>query len=170
MSSYRRVITERQMQQVRDLYAAFGRMPIASFVEQFAASDVELKPVPDWAVLSSGEEVWRGRAAVTRSLEELETVVGRLSAELLELVDLGDSALAAIQLRGAGRESGADVELPVWHVIELGSDDLIKRMRSFPSEADAYAAVGSPAPRSAETSSGPQPPAEPPRISRRAPH
>jgi ketosteroid isomerase-like protein len=132
------------MQQVRDLYSAFGQMPIASFVEQFAAADVELKPVPDWAVLSSGEEVWRGHDAVIRSLEELESVVGQLSAELLELVDVGDEALAAIQLRGAGRESGAGVELPVWHLIELGSDDLITRMRSFPAAADAYAAVGPP--------------------------
>ena len=159
MSSYLRVITERQMQQVRDLYAAFGRMPIASFVEQFAASDVELKPVPEWVVLGSGEETWRGRDAVVRSLEELETVVGQLSAELLELVDVGDEALAAIQLRGAGRESGAAVELPVWHLIKLGSDDLITRMRSFPSAADAYAAISPVAPQPAAHSSGRRPPA-----------
>jgi hypothetical protein len=159
MSSYVDFITERQMQRVRDLYAAFGRMPIESFVHQFAASDVELKPVADWAVLSSGEEVWHGHDAVIRSLEELETVVGQLSAELLELVDVGEAALAAIQLRGAGRESGAGVELPVWHLIELGSDDLITRMRSFPSAADAYGAAGPPAPRPAESSSGGQPPA-----------
>jgi hypothetical protein len=159
MSSYFGVITERQMQQVRDLYAAFGRMPIAAFVQQFAASDVELKPVPDWAVLSSGEEVWRGQDAVIRSLEELESVVGQLSAELLELMDVGDAALAAIQLRGAGRGSGAGVELPVWHLIELGSDDLITRMRSFPSAADAHDAVGPREPRPAESSPGRQPPA-----------
>ena len=147
------------MQLLRDLYAAFGRMPIAQFVEQFATPDVELRPVPDWAVLGSGEEVWRGRDAVTRSLEELETVVGHLSAELLELVDVGDEALAAIQLRGAGRESGAGVELPVWHLIKLGHDDLITSMLSFPSAADAYAAVGLPVPQSAQRSVDQQPPA-----------
>jgi hypothetical protein len=147
------------MQRVRDLYAAFGRMPIAQFVDQFAAPDVELRPVPDWAVLGSGEDVWCGRDAVIRSLEELETVVGHLSAELLELVDVGDEALAAIQLRGAGRESGAGVELPVWHLMKLGSDDLITRMLSFPSAAAAYGAVGLPPPQSTERSVDPQPPA-----------
>jgi hypothetical protein len=71
---------------------------------------------------------------------------------------VGDEALAAIRLRGAGRESGAGVELPVWHLIKLGSADLITRMRSFSSAADAYAVVSLPAPHSAERSVDPQPP------------
>lgn len=117
-------------------------MPIASFVEKFSTRDVELRPVPHWAILGTGDETWCGREAVTRSLQELETVVGQLSAELIELVDVGEEALAAIQLRGAGRESGAGVELPVWHLVRLGSDGLVTRMRSFPTAAEAYEAAG----------------------------
>jgi hypothetical protein len=146
VSGYLHPITEEQLQQLRNLYAKFGRMPIDSFVRKFAASDVELQPVPHWAILGTGDETWCGREVVIRSLEELESVVGQLSVELLELVDVGEEALAAIQLRGAGRESGAGVELPVWHLVKLGSDGLVTRMRSFPTAAEAYEAAGSPAP------------------------
>jgi SnoaL-like domain len=143
-------MTEEELQRLRELYAAFGQMPIASFVHTFAAHDVELRPVPTWVVLGSGASTWCGHEAVIRALTELESEVGQLSAELLELIDLGDQALAAIQLRGAGRESGAGVELPVWHLVTFGSDGLVARMRSYPSAAEAYEGAGTRPPKASE--------------------
>jgi ketosteroid isomerase-like protein len=65
----------------------------------------------------------------------------RLSIEVLELRDGGDSGIAALRVRGHGLDSGVPFEETVWAADEW-RDGEVTRWRNFGSEAEALEAAG----------------------------
>ena len=61
--------------------------------------------------------------------------------EVHELTDAGDQVLAALTLRGRGKQSGVETSWEIWHVWTL-RDGRVVGHQAFTNRAEALAAAG----------------------------
>ena len=119
--------------------AAWNREDIDATLEVFDP-EVEWRPaVP--RLLGGGTAVYRGRHDVREWLQELDETIAELRIEISEIRDLGERVLAVGQLRGHGRESGAEVESPIGYVVEFKNGKVI-RIDDYLEPKEALEAAG----------------------------
>ena len=95
-----------------------------------------------FAMLGGGATVFRGHEGVREYLRDLDEAFAEFQiAEISEIRDLGERVLAVGQLRGRGRDSGAEVESPVAYVVEFKNGRII-RMDDFFDPKEALEAAG----------------------------
>jgi ketosteroid isomerase-like protein len=82
----------------------------------------------------------QGHEAVRRSLAHWKAEWDNYEVRPEELVDMGDSVVATVRLRGRGRGSGVEIEACFFDVYTL-RDGKIVRMDQFTERSDALAAV-----------------------------
>jgi ketosteroid isomerase-like protein len=107
-------------------------------------SGIELLcPDAEWDVSDFLDgEVYKGRAAIRAFWKYLYEEVWE-SVEMVEerLVDAGDSVVAMVRFRGAGRSSGAPVDLPIAWTFEFRRE-CVARVKLSLDRTAALEAVG----------------------------
>jgi ketosteroid isomerase-like protein len=95
---------------------------------------VEAEPIP-------GAGTYRGRDAVAALLRDRFDVLTTVRMEDVELEALDDERVfASMRAHGRGAGSGAVVSVPLWHVLTI-KDEWIVRLEEFVDEAAARAAA-----------------------------
>jgi ketosteroid isomerase-like protein len=94
---------------------------------------------PVWPGLDA---VYRGHAGVARWLKEAVLEPWQsFENEVLDYTDLGDHVLMLSHLRGKGRWSGVEVDMPIYNLFTV-SDDKVVRRRIYEKRDEAIEAAG----------------------------
>jgi ketosteroid isomerase-like protein len=117
--------------------AAFNRRDLDAYLA-LQHPGVEFTP---YERAMEGLGPYRGHDGIRTWWEESFAAFPDLRAELHEVRDLGNVALARGRLRGTGAESGAAFERGLWMAVEWRDKETVW-WRAFGSEAEALEAVG----------------------------
>jgi ketosteroid isomerase-like protein len=94
------------------------------------------------AFATVGDTVYHGHAGVRRIFRDMEEAWGKdIRSEPEAYFDLGDHTLSFGVFRGRGRQSGAEVVMPIAHVARW-RDGLIVYTKSYGSREDALRDLG----------------------------
>ena len=116
---------------------AFNRRDIDAFLA-LLDREVEFAPI----ILGvEGGAPYRGHDDVMTWWENVHGIFPDFNAELDEVRDLGDMAVARTRLRGHGTESGTPVEQTLWLFAQWRGKKCV-RWGMFESEAEALEAAG----------------------------
>jgi ketosteroid isomerase-like protein len=123
-------------QRIRDAYAAFVEGDIESLREFWHEDAIYVNPP---YAMEGGtregrdavEEIWNG----IYSLFEFETV------DVLEITEGASGVLVVVRYRGRGRTSGAPVDVPMAHVVDI-RDGRVARLAWYGTRAEAVEAAG----------------------------
>jgi ketosteroid isomerase-like protein len=118
-------------------YGAFNRRDLDAFLAfldpevEFTARTVEI----------GGDPSLRGHDGIRKWWRDLFAVFPDYKVEVLEVRDLGDSAIVALRARGHGLESDVPIDEALWHVHKM-RDGKSTWWQPFRSEAEALEAAG----------------------------
>lgn len=121
---------------VRRAYEEWNAGGVPAFFAWMAEA-IELRDPPQ--LPDAGD--WRGRAEVTRRLDEVATAVGGSSVELRDVRVLGNEVLVVMDWQRQGTGGSASLGA-VYHLVRL-TGDRIDRVRVFLTEEDALDADAS---------------------------
>jgi ketosteroid isomerase-like protein len=102
--------------------------------------EVELHPGMS-AALGGDATVFRGYEGVRRWMSGVDEALIEVNIELSEIRDLGDRVVAIGRLRGRGRASGAETEIPIGYVADFKAGKVI-RLRTYLDHQEALEAAG----------------------------
>lgn len=85
--------------------------------------------------------VYRGVEGILGFLEWMRSEFERPRIEVNELVDAGDQVVAAVTLRGRGKQSGVEASWAVWHVWTMEHGKVVHG-QAFTSREEALEAAG----------------------------
>jgi ketosteroid isomerase-like protein len=85
--------------------------------------------------------VYEGHDGIRRFIEEIDEVWDHLRLEPLKFIDAGDKVVVSHLVRGRGKGSGVDVELPSTSVYTLRNGKVIES-RMYREHGDALQAAG----------------------------
>ena len=85
--------------------------------------------------------VYRGVEGILGFLEWMRSEFERPRIEVNELVNAGDQVVAAVTLRGRGKQSGVEASWDVWHVWTM-EDGKVVHGQAFTSREEALEAAG----------------------------
>ena len=102
----------------------------------FADEDAEV-----FSAVTSMEGSYRGHEGVRRWWQDLHDSFPDWEPEIGEVRALGDATLAVMHIRGHGGESGAPIDVTLWHLAEWRNGRIV-RLSSHASEAEALEAAG----------------------------
>jgi ketosteroid isomerase-like protein len=130
-------MSQENVEIARRAYEAFNRGDLQTMVANLA---------PNFEYATTGAipgmtGVYRGGAGILGFLEWIWSEFERPSMEVHELVDAGNKVMAAVTLRGRGKQSGVETSWDVWHVwtVEHGK---VVHGQAFTSRAEAREAAG----------------------------
>ena len=118
------------------VYDAFNRRDLDAMLAcidpdvQFAVRLIEMQGSPDLRGHDGMREWWRGLLAVFPDIK----------IELLDVRDLGDSAIATLRIRGHGVDSGVPFDERMWQAIKV-RDGKATWWQTVSSEAEAVEAL-----------------------------
>ena len=117
--------------------AAYNAHDLPAFIEYFDPS-VELH-----SAFALGGGVYHGHDGMREYFRDLEDAWGRdgIRGEVEAFFDLGEHTFAFYVLYGRGRHSGADVAMPLAHVIRW-RDGLVVYFKVYADRADALSDLG----------------------------
>jgi ketosteroid isomerase-like protein len=119
--------------------AAYNRGDVEAMLEEL---DPEVEWHPLMQMLLGGETtVYRGYQGVREFLEDIDEAFTQLRAEPSEVRDLGERVIAIGHLRGRGRESRAQTEIPVVWLVDFNNGRGV-RVREYPDPSEALEAAG----------------------------
>ena len=131
-------MSEREVERVRETFAAFTRGDAAAFEET-------LTPEMTWhsALVPLLEKTtYQGPAEICRLLfEEIPAVLDGFAAEVVDVEDLGDTTLATIRFGGTATSTGLLVEQTVFQLWRHRDGKGIE-MRAYRRREDALEAAG----------------------------
>ena len=124
---------------VRRVSDAYNRRDVEAMLD-------ELHPEIEWypwlqVQLGGGATVYRGHEGVRDGVRDGEDAFSEVRAELSEVRDLGDRAVAIGHLRGRGKESGALTESELAWIVEFQGGKVI-RVREYLDPKEALEAAG----------------------------
>ena len=122
---------------VRSMYDGFstlaGGADVGAYVRAHFDPEIEYGPVDEI-------EPIRGHRAMVAWNERWFEAWDEFTAHVGELAEMGEAILTGITIRGRGGESGIEIDLRIFHVIELRGG-LIVRMREYLERDQALAAA-----------------------------
>ena len=124
---------------VRRVSDAYNRRDVEAMLD-------ELHPEIEWypwlqVQLGGGATVYQGHDGVRDGVRDGEDAFSEVRAELSEVRDLGDRAVAIGHLRGRGKESGALTESELAWIVEFQGGKVI-RVREYLDPKEAFEAAG----------------------------
>jgi ketosteroid isomerase-like protein len=129
-------MSQENVEVARRAYEAFNRGDLQAMVADLA---------PNFEYATTGAipgmtGVYRGGEGILGFLEWIWSEFERPSMKVHELVDAGDQVMAAVTLRGRGKQSGVETSWDVWHVwtVEHGK---VVHGQAFTSRAEALKAA-----------------------------
>src|SRR5262245_21019274 len=124
---------------IRRAADAFNRGDVDTFLREI---DPEIEWHPLLQVLLGGETtVYRGHERVRELYRDIDEVFAEPHVEVSEIRDLGERVVCIGQLRGCGRESGAETETAIAWLVDF-KDGKATRVREYLDPAEALEAVG----------------------------
>ena len=87
-------------------------------------------------------EVYRGFAGIERWLSGVDDIWDDFHAMPTELIDAGNDVVAAVTVRGKGKESGVEVEMNIFGVWTLRGSKVVRVMGGLRDRSEAFRAVG----------------------------
>jgi ketosteroid isomerase-like protein len=119
--------------------AAYNRRDIDAFLE-------EVDPDAEWhsltQVMFGGEHaVYRGHQGIREGVQDIDEALAEMQVECAEIRDLGEAILVDGRVRGRGRASGAEIDSPIYWVVEFRGGR-VTRMRDYLDPKDALEAAG----------------------------
>src|SRR5204862_5150578 len=126
-------MSQQPVEIVRECYEAYNRRDVAA-LQALCDEQCTMQTVIEG---QAEAEPFRGHDGIREWIENENDVWESLRMDEIELRAVGDDRVqtfAVALLRG--RESGIDLRIPVWSVIELRGTKVL-RLRSFPDEARA---------------------------------
>jgi uncharacterized protein len=130
-------MSEESVAIARRAYEAFNRGDLQAMVADLA---------PNFEYATTGAipgmiGVYRGVEGILGFLEWMRSEFERPRIEVHELVDAGDQVVAAVMLRGRGKQSGVEVSWDVWHVWTMEHGKVVHG-QAFTSRKEALEAAG----------------------------
>jgi ketosteroid isomerase-like protein len=119
----------------RTSMAAFNRRDVEAVVQTFAP-DAEW-----WPLRSSTEGPYRGHDGIRAWFEDTAEMFEYLRAEVDDVDERGDVAVATGRLEVKGRGSGAAIEVPIAWVFRFAGEKVIWA-KSYASREEALAEAG----------------------------
>jgi ketosteroid isomerase-like protein len=119
----------------RTSMAAFNRRDVEAVVQTFA-HDAEW-----WPLRSSTEGPYRGHDGIRAWFEDTAEMFEYLRAEVDDVDERGDVAVATGRLEVKGRGSGAAIEVPIAWVFRFAGEKVIWA-KSYASREEALAEAG----------------------------
>ncbi len=129
-------MSQENVEVVRRGYDAFNRGDIEGVIETVGA---EVRCDMSERVFNPG--VYEGHDGIRRFVEEIDEVWEDFRLEPLEFIDAGDKVVVSHLIRGSGKGSGVDVELPSTSVYTLRASKVIES-RMYREHAEALEAAG----------------------------
>jgi ketosteroid isomerase-like protein len=129
-------MSQENVEIVRRGYGAFNRRDIEGVVAT-VGPDVRW----DMSERVFNPAVYEGHAGIRRFVEEIDEVWEDFCLEPLEFLDVGDKIVVSHLIRGSGKGSGVNVELPSTSVYTLRGGKVIAA-RMYREHADALEAAG----------------------------
>jgi ketosteroid isomerase-like protein len=123
-------------QRIRDAYAAFVAHDLDSLRDFWHEDAVYVNP--PYAMESGTRE---GRDAVVEIWHGLHSLFDYDAVEVLEISEGPRGILVVVRYRGRGKTSGAPVEVPMSHVVEI-RDGRVARLAWFGTRDEAAEAAG----------------------------
>jgi uncharacterized protein len=129
-------MSQENVEIVRRGYDAFNRGDIEGLIET-------VEPQIRWDLSERvfNPRVYEGHDGIRRLVEEIDEVWEQFRLEPLEFIDAGDKVVVSHLVRGRGKGSGVDVELPSTTVYTLRNGKLIET-RMYREHAEALEAAG----------------------------
>ena len=132
-------MSQENVEVVRRVSDAYNRRDVEAMLD-------ELHPEIEWypwlqVQLGGGATVYRGHQGVRDGVRDGEDAFSEVRAELSEVRDLGDRAVAIGHLRGRGKESGALTESELAWIVEFQGGKVI-RVREYLDPKEALEAAG----------------------------
>ena len=132
-------MSQENVEIVRRVSDAYNRRDVEAMLD-------ELHPEIEWypwlqVQLGGGATVYRGHQGVRDGVRDGEDAFSEVRAELSEVRDLGDRAVAIGHLRGRGKESGALTESELAWIVEFQGGKVI-RVREYLDPKEALEAAG----------------------------
>jgi ketosteroid isomerase-like protein len=132
-------MSKENVEAFRRAIEAYNRRDIDAFVEAFDPM-VEIHPLT-LAMFGQEATVYRGHEGIRQFIRDVDEVLPQIQVESLEIRDLGERLAASGRLHARGRASGAEVESPIFWVIEFREGGVI-RMRDYLDPKEALEAAG----------------------------
>jgi ketosteroid isomerase-like protein len=132
-------MSQQNVDVVRRVSDAYNRRDVEAMLN-------ELHPEIEWqpwlqVQLGGGATVYRGHQGVREGIRDGEDAFSDVQADLSEVRDLGERAVAIGHLRGRGKESGALTESELAWIVEFKSGKVI-RVREYLDPKEALEAAG----------------------------
>jgi uncharacterized protein len=120
-------------------FDAFNRRDLVANLRELDPEVVQHLSLP--AMFGGQLTVYRGHDGVRELWRDLGEAFAEFRVEITEIRDVGERIVAVGQLRGRGRESGAEVESPIGYVVELRNGRAI-RIDDYFNPAEALKVAG----------------------------
>ena len=118
---------------------AFDNGDVEALIE-VADPDVEFYDVFG-RMLGGEERMYRGHQGVRDLINDLLGAFAETHSEYAEIRDLGDRTIAIGRLRAVGKESGAEIESPIWTIAQW-QNGKATRIRTYLDPEEALEAAG----------------------------
>jgi uncharacterized protein len=133
-----------------------SRQNVEAFTRGNAATDrrdvdallEELDPEVEWhsafeELLGGEGMVYRGHEGIREFFRDFDEAFSEFHFEYSDIRDLGEQLIALGRLRGRGRESGAQLEVPIGVLVDF-KNGKATRVRSFDDPKEALRVAGLP--------------------------
>jgi uncharacterized protein (TIGR02246 family) len=132
-------MAEENVEIIRRLYRAFNEADADAVSDGFT-DDAEFRPAFIGGGIVEGA-VYRGRDGIAEFVEVQKETWRSLTANPVNIRDLGNRVLVEVRLEAVGLASGVAVDRTTWNVFEL-RDGKVAAGRVYPTKAEALEAAG----------------------------
>jgi ketosteroid isomerase-like protein len=130
-------MSQENVEIVRRCVELFNRRDVAQAIE-LLDPDIEL----DLSRNVFNPDIYRGHAGIERWRSVVEDVWDDFHGVAEELIDAGDKVVAAVTMRGKGKESGVDVKMQVFQVWTLRDSKVVRLVGGYRDRSEALEAAG----------------------------
>jgi len=128
-------VTPEDVETVRRAYDAFARGDLHA-LQQLLSADIEWRTTSDVPFLGN----YRGIDQFLAALNEWTEPFDEMTTEVEEIIDAGDRAIVRHRMRGRGTDSGVEVDLVLWQVVDVENGQLT-RMHDYATREEAMTAA-----------------------------
>jgi ketosteroid isomerase-like protein len=89
-------------------------------------------------------DVYRGQAGVEKMLTVIEDVWDDFHIETTDLIDAGDTVVAAVTIRGEGKGSGVETEMQLFQIWTFRDSKAVRMVGGYRNRSEALEAAGLP--------------------------
>ena len=133
-------MSQENVEVIQHAFETYNRHGARTVARDYWHPDIEWEIGP-WAIALGGQSHWRGAEQAIANFDELESLLGRFTMEVLDTAEGRDEVFVEARLHGEGLESGAGVDQRFWYAMRV-EGSRVRRIRIFDNRAEALEAAG----------------------------